>query len=98
MASQRLVRHAGEPRRLIPLLAVQRRLTAEQEAEIKAAVLAGPDIEKDGLSAFTLEDIRREPSGAFSCAAPMRQKQLRFTAAAPLVRLTKLAFPSTPAS
>jgi transposase len=35
-----------------------RRLTAEQEAEVKAAVLAGPDIEKDGLSAFTLEDIR----------------------------------------
>jgi transposase len=34
-------------------------LTAEQEAEIKAAVLAGPDIEKDGLSAFTLEDIRQ---------------------------------------
>jgi transposase len=36
-----------------------RRLDAEQEAKIKAAVLAGPDIEKDGLSAFTLEDIRR---------------------------------------
>ncbi len=35
-----------------------RRLTAEQEAEVKAAVLAGPDIEKDGLSAFTLNDIR----------------------------------------
>jgi transposase len=35
-----------------------RRLNAEQEAEVKAAVLAGPDIEKDGLSAFTLEDIR----------------------------------------
>jgi transposase len=35
-----------------------RRLTAEQEADVKAAVLAGPDIEKDGLSAFTLEDIR----------------------------------------
>ena len=36
-----------------------RRLDAEQEAKVKAAVLAGPDIEKDGLSAFTLEDIRR---------------------------------------
>jgi transposase len=36
-----------------------RRLDAAQEAKIKAAVLAGPDIEKDGLSAFTLEDIRR---------------------------------------
>ena len=36
-----------------------RRLNAEQEAEVKAAVLAGPDIEKDGVSAFTLEDIRR---------------------------------------
>lgn len=35
-----------------------RRLNAEQEAEVKAAVLAGPEIEKDGLSAFTLEDIR----------------------------------------
>src|SRR5262245_41099405 len=35
-----------------------RRLTAQQEADVKAAVLAGPDIEKDGLSAFTLEDIR----------------------------------------
>jgi putative transposase len=35
-----------------------RRLTAEQEAEVKAAVLAGPEIEKDGLSAFTLNDIR----------------------------------------
>jgi transposase len=34
-----------------------RRLNAEQEADVKAAVLAGPDIEKDGLSAFTLEDI-----------------------------------------
>src|SRR5215470_6550235 len=36
-----------------------RRLDAEQEAKIKAAVLAGPDIGKDGLSAFTLEDVRR---------------------------------------
>jgi transposase len=35
-----------------------RRLTADQEAEVKAAVLAGPDIERDGLSAFTLNDIR----------------------------------------
>ena len=35
-----------------------RRLTAEQEADVKAAVRAGPDIEKDGLSAFTLNDIR----------------------------------------
>jgi transposase len=35
-----------------------RRLNAEQEAEVKAAVLAGPDIEEDGLSAFTLNDIR----------------------------------------
>jgi putative transposase len=34
-----------------------RRLTAEQEAEVKAAVLAGPDIENDSLSAFTLNDI-----------------------------------------
>jgi transposase len=36
-----------------------RRLTAEHEADVKAAVLGGPDIDKDGLSAFTLEDIRR---------------------------------------
>src|SRR5262245_37027003 len=36
-----------------------RRLDAEQDAKIKAAVLAGPDIEKDGLSAFPVEDIRR---------------------------------------
>jgi transposase len=35
-----------------------RRLTAEQEAQVKTDVLAGPDIEKDGISAFTLEDIR----------------------------------------
>jgi transposase len=34
-----------------------RRLSAKQEAEVKAAVLAGPDIEKDGLCAFTLNDI-----------------------------------------
>jgi transposase len=36
-----------------------RRLTPEQEQEIKSVVLEGPDIEKDGLSAFTLEDIRK---------------------------------------
>jgi transposase len=36
-----------------------RRLTREQESEVAAAVLEGPDIEKDGLSAFTLEDIRK---------------------------------------
>jgi transposase len=36
-----------------------RRLDAEQEASIKADVLKGPDIEVDGLSSFTLEDIRR---------------------------------------
>lgn len=35
------------------------RLDAGQEAAIKAAVLSGPDIEKDGLSSFTLEDIRK---------------------------------------
>lgn len=35
-----------------------RKLDAEQEARIKADVLKGPDIEADGLSAFTLEDIR----------------------------------------
>lgn len=34
-------------------------LDAEQDAAVKAAVLAGPDIEKDGLSSFTLEDIRK---------------------------------------
>ena len=34
-------------------------LDAEQDAAIKAAILAGPDIEKDGLSSFTLEDIRK---------------------------------------
>lgn len=34
------------------------RLDETQMAEIKRAVLAGPDIEKDGLSAFVLEDIR----------------------------------------
>jgi transposase len=36
-----------------------RRLDAKQEAKIKAAVLAGPDIDKEGLSSFTLEDIRQ---------------------------------------
>ena len=36
-----------------------RRLNAEQEQEIKSAVLDGPDIENEGLSAFTLEDIRK---------------------------------------
>lgn len=36
-----------------------RRLDAEQEASIKADVLKGPDIEADGLSSFTLEDIRK---------------------------------------
>lgn len=35
------------------------RLDAQQDAAIYAAVLAGPDIEKDGLSAFTLEDLRK---------------------------------------
>lgn len=35
-----------------------RHLDPKQETAIKAAVLAGPDIEKDGLSSFTLEDIR----------------------------------------
>ena len=36
-----------------------RRLTPEQEHEIKSVVLEGPDLEKDGQSAFTLEDIRK---------------------------------------
>ena len=36
-----------------------RRLNPKQESEVADAVLAGPDIEKDGLSAFTLEDIRK---------------------------------------
>ena len=36
-----------------------RHLDEQQDAEIKAAVLAGPDIEEDGLSSFTLEDIRK---------------------------------------
>lgn len=36
-----------------------RRLDAEQEASIRADVLKGPDIEADGLSSFTLEDIRQ---------------------------------------
>ena len=35
-----------------------RHLDEKQDAEIKAAVLAGPDIEAHGLSSFTLEDIR----------------------------------------
>jgi len=35
-----------------------RHLDATQEEAIKAAVLEGPDIEKDDLSSFTLEDIR----------------------------------------
>ena len=35
-----------------------RHLDASQDAVIKAAVLAGPDIEKDGLSSFTLDDIK----------------------------------------
>lgn len=35
------------------------RLDAEQDAAIYAAVLAGPDIEKDGLSSFTLDDLRK---------------------------------------
>jgi transposase len=34
------------------------RLDAEQDAAIYAAVRAGPDIEKDGLSSVTLDDIR----------------------------------------
>ena len=33
-------------------------LDAEQDAQIKAVVLEGPDIEGDGLSAFTLDDVR----------------------------------------
>jgi transposase len=36
-----------------------RKLDEKQESEVKAAVLEGPDIEKDGISAFTLEDIRQ---------------------------------------
>lgn len=36
-----------------------RKLDEKQDAAVKADVLAGPDIEKDGLSSFTLEDIRR---------------------------------------
>jgi transposase len=32
-------------------------LTAEQQAELKALILEGPDPETDGLSAYTLEDI-----------------------------------------
>ena len=36
-----------------------RHLDAEQDAQIKAAVLAGPDIETDGLSSFTLDDVRQ---------------------------------------
>jgi transposase len=41
-----------------------RRLTTKQEQEIKSAVLDGPDIEKDGLSAFTLEagSVKRDAS------------------------------------
>jgi hypothetical protein len=35
------------------------RLLKAQQAEVKAAVLASPHIEKDGPCAFTLEDIRR---------------------------------------
>ena len=35
-----------------------RRLDATQEQEVKTDVLAGPDIEVDGISAFTLGDIR----------------------------------------
>lgn len=35
------------------------KLDAEQDAAVKSDVLAGPDVEKDGLSAFTLDDIRR---------------------------------------
>ena len=35
-----------------------RHLDAEQDAEIKAAILSGPGVEEDGLSSFTLEDIR----------------------------------------
>jgi transposase len=32
-------------------------LTAEEQAELLAVVMAGPDPEKDGLSAFTREDL-----------------------------------------
>lgn len=35
-----------------------RRIDEKAEREIRADVLAGPDIEKDGISAFTLADIR----------------------------------------
>jgi transposase len=33
------------------------RLTADEQAELLAVVLAGPDPEKDGFSAFTREDL-----------------------------------------
>ena len=35
-----------------------RRLDRKAEREVRADVLAGPDIEQDGISAFTLADVR----------------------------------------
>ena len=35
-----------------------RRLSENAEREVKADVLAGPDVENDGISAFTLADVR----------------------------------------
>ena len=37
----------------------RRKLDAAQEAELAEIVLAGPDPEADGISAYTLEDIAR---------------------------------------
>ena len=35
------------------------KLTAEQQAALRKIVLAGPDVEKDGLSAFTRDDLAK---------------------------------------
>ena len=37
-----------------------RKLTGPQEAELRQAILAGPAPEKDGLSAYTLDDLATE--------------------------------------
>lgn len=37
----------------------RRRLSAAQESELNAIVMAGPDVEKEGISAYTCEDFVR---------------------------------------
>ena len=44
------------------------RLTAEEQAELAAIILRGPDPETDGLSAYTLEDLTRMTQERFGKA------------------------------